>query len=190
MKCFVDIESSGFVPFKHEALTASFILTDEKLREIDEKTFKFRPECKHTWSEDAAAIHGFTWDNALLFPDKKSSTTDLINWLYSVGDSYSFICHALSRSSRLNLFDYQHLFALFWEQEKRSDFYRLFPEQKVQTTMLRSKKEAQQRYGIDSQRLESWAKKLGIDNTLHHQSEHDTRVCLEIYKYQQEVTLK
>lgn len=188
MIVFNDIETSGLRPWQSEIITSYFIVTDDNLEVVDEREFRFKPTEKFQWSSEAAAVHGYSWRDAQLFPDKAKSTSSLCDWLKSHGTNFSYVCHALPFASRVDLFDYQHLFAHFWCQDRREDFHLLFPEEKVRSTVIKSKKQAQQKWGIENQKLDTWAKRLGFV-LRHHNAESDTRACLQVYKYQQEVAL-
>ena len=184
MYAVCDVETTGRTPFRNEVITLDFIIADENLEKIDERGFKFRPVEKHVWSEEASAVHGFSWHSCQLFPDKRESFNDMQVFLKHFGSGLNFICHALPVRSRIDLFDYQFLLAMYWEEGCRSDFYRIFPEKKVESTISKQRKAACERWGIKNQRLDTWCEKLGIDSGRHHDSAFDTYVALEIYKYQ------
>lgn len=189
MKCFVDIETTNLKPWSAEILTAYFIITDEELRVKDEREFRFKPIEKYQWSDEAADVHNISWSDAQLFPDKKESTDNLCSWLKYYGNDFSFICHARPIATRLDLFDYQHLLAHFWLLDRRVDFYKIFDEKKVESTVLSSRKEAEKRFGFRKQSLDHWAKKLGFKLD-HHNARSDCHGLLNVYRWQKEITLK
>ena len=62
------------------------------------------------------------------------------------------------------------------------EFYSLFGG--VESTIARGKKN-QRLYGIENQKLDTWARKLGIKFN-HHSALDDAEVCMQVYKYQKE----
>lgn len=185
MNFLVDVETSGLEPFRHEILTMYCIVTDKELRVQDEREFKFRVNELHAWNEESALVHGISIVDAQLFPDRRESFNNLVKFLESFGESFQFICHAKPFRSRIDLFDYRHIHAMFWQNDERETFERLFPERLVYSTILSSRKEALARWGVEKQSLDVWAKKLGIELD-HHDAKSDTKALLEVYKYQQE----
>jgi len=181
-----DLECTGLDPWRNEILTISTIVADEKFKELGRYTGKIRPRNWEWWSDDAEAVHGISKEDALSFGNSADVLDDYLRFLreFSSG-AFSFVCHALPLKSRVDLYDRNFLFAWMWYHNKRSDYYRVFPEENMRSTIRKKRSEAQRLWGMTSQKLDAWMDKLGIDKTGHHNSEFDSEVCLKILEYQE-----
>ncbi len=186
MYAVIDIETTGLDPWRNEILTVSTVILDVMLDEVTRWTGRIRPEHIDYWSDDAQKIHGISKEMAASFDDSRDVLDAYISILdeYSTG-GYSFICHALPVRSNIDLFDRNFIFAWMWSHRRRADYYRLFPEDRMRSTILKSRKKAQKQWGITSQSLSAWMTLLDIDQSRHHDSEFDAWICAEILRYQE-----
>lgn len=181
-----DAETTGLTPWSNEILTLCTIITDDDLNEIDRINIKIKPEFLQMWSEQAEEVHGISKEEASHYPSSEDSFNEYLSFLHSHGcvDGFNFCCHALPFKSEIDLFDRNFMFAWFWQHNARADFYKQFPESKTISTILKKRSIAEQKWGLKSQKLESWANKLGVDYSLAHSAQFDTELCLKVLKYQ------
>lgn len=165
-------------------MTLCAIVTDENLNEIDRYTGNIRPKYLQWWSEEAEKVHGISKDVAAGFDDSHFIINEFTHFLHSTSDSFSFVCHALPVTSNIDLFDRNFVFSWYWLHDMRVDYYSLFPEDQIRSTILKKKTEARKRWNMSSQSLGAWMEKLDIDPDNHHNAEFDAEVCLEILRYQ------
>ncbi len=182
MYAVTDIETTGLDPWKAEILTISTIIASKDFEILKTFNGKIKPENNH-WSKEAEEVHKISMEEAETFNKREDVLEDYVEFL-SEAPPYAFVCHALPVKSSIDLFDRNFIFAWFWVCERRSDYYFLFPENRMVSTIRKKRKEAQELWGLKSQKLSSWMDKLGIDQSLHHDAEFDAKVCLEILKYQ------
>lgn len=179
----LDFETTGFDPWKNEAITMGVVTCTDDLEIVNLEEYKFRPQCIHTWSSEAEDIHGISWKAAQKFPLAQDS---LKQFFSKVEPGSSFVCHALPFRSKIDLIDYQFLLAMCFELGFREDFYKAFPEEKVYSTIWRARTRAHHTFGIENQKLDTWAKKLGKD-LKHHDAKSDSLMCYYVYKHQMEI---
>lgn len=183
MYAVTDLETTGIRPGTNEILTIATILADDDFNEVDVFHRGIRPEYKNQWSEDAENIHNITWDKAQSFKDSKQVLDDYVSFLSNYGRDHSFVCHALPFGNKVNTFDRNFVFYWFHYDDRRVDYYRLFPEDKMYTTIAAKRKQACLDWGIENQKLGTWADKLGV-KFKHHNALEDARVTLQVLKYQ------
>jgi DNA polymerase III epsilon subunit-like protein len=186
MYFFCDIETTGRIPWRHEILSLAGIVTDEKFNEIDRIILYNKPLAEGVWDEGAEKIHGITLERARAFPHPNDNLDRLDDFLCGIQRSgqYHFICHALPFKGRMDLFDRNFVFAWYFTNNKRDRYYHNFPEAKVRSTIIRSPKEAAKRWGVENQKLGTWARRLGIKLN-HHEAVSDTECLIQVFKYQQ-----
>jgi len=187
MYAVVDLETTNKHPGRGEILTLACIVADKNFKEVDRFEGKIKPQYWEQWDEGAEKIHGITKQSASNFSNCIDVVTGLNNFLYDLSDNgdYSFVCHAQPGTSDVDLFDRNFIFFTYLYLGLRCDYYKLFTESRIRSTISRKRKATTMMYGIKNQKLDTWMDKLGIDKTKHHDAMFDTEVCLEILKYQE-----
>jgi len=181
MKVFVDCESSGLDPWRNDPIHMAFIVTDDKLNIKDKFSVTSKPNHdENLWSKRAEDIHGISYRDAILYTNSASASDFIYERISSHGKYNTFICHALPMGSLESCFDYKMLFTWFWKNDKRERFYEIFGP--IESTISKERKKTLELYGIESQKLDAWSRKLGIELD-HHNCESDVAACLDIYKY-------
>lgn len=186
MYAVTDLETTGLDPWRNEILTISTLIADENFQIVDEFNGRCRPSYTDQWSEEAEKVHGITRREADTFDDSSGVLGEYIRFLDNRSGGYHFTCHALPRKSSVDLIDRNFVFSWFWVNDRRVDYYRHFPEEKVTSTIKKRKKEAKDLWGMSSQSLKAWMDKLGIDSKSHHEARFDAWACLQILKYQKQ----
>lgn len=179
----IDCETTSFDPWKNEMITLGMVAADDDLEIKNIQEYKFRPECIHTWTDEAEQVHGISLDEAMSFPKAKDSLEALFS---NIEPNSTFVCHALPFRSKIDLIDYQFLFATCWKNDMREMFYKMFPEEKAYSTIWKARTRAAHTFGIENQKLDTWAKKLG-KKFKHHRATDDALMTYYVYKYQQEI---
>lgn len=184
MFAVIDLETTGKDHWRNEILTIACILTDPNFNELETFTASIKPE-ESTWDEEAEKVHGISRKQAKAFDNNLDVLDRFCDVLgsYGEGRNWSFVCHALPFRSRIDLFDYNFIFAWFWKKDKREDLYRFFPEELIYSTIHKKRNHATTQYQIENQKLSTWASKLDITFE-HHTALDDAKVCLEVLKYQ------
>ena len=185
MYAIIDLETSGRVFFKNEIIEIAAIVLDEDLNKIGEFCEYIKPECIAQWDKGAEEVHGLSWDRLQLAKPSNSVIMEFISFLTGLknGTPFSLVCHALPIKSSIDVFDRNFLFAWFWANEKRVEYYNLIDETRIRSTIDRKHKMARSLYGIRDQKLSTWAEKLNIEFN-HHSALDDASVCAEVFKYQ------
>ena len=186
MYVVVDCETTGRHPGRHEILTIAAIIADERFNEIGKFHRGLCPQEWHLWDEEAESVHGISKQRAAKFKPSNEVLSDFVSFLDRHGDNYAFVCHALPMGSEVNTFDRNFIFYWFHYSEdvqRRVDYYRFFPEEKMVSTIKSKRKLATQTWDIKNQKLDTWADKLGIEFQ-HHNAIQDARLTLEVLKYQ------
>lgn len=176
MYLILDLETTGRTPYTNEILSLAAIKCSEQLEIINTLEIYKRPDTEATWEEEAENVHKISLREARAF----SSTKDFNNSLYDFlgEDTYHLVFH----SARFPfLFDYCFLRAHYDIHNDVFAFYKKFPE--YTSTVHKRPTYARKVYGVENQKLSTYAKKLGIKFN-HHQAMDDTKVCLEVFKYQ------
>jgi len=181
----IDVETTGKDPWRNEILQMGMVVVNEELETIGEFNEFIRPQYLRQWSEEAEEIHKISQRRAAKFDSSRDVFDKFNMFLRGIqpDGAYGFICHASPRRSRINLFDRNFVFAWYWSHSDRLGYYRQFDERKVQSTIKRERNLAKQNWGIENQKLGTWAKKLNIEFE-HHTALADAKVCLEILKFQ------
>lgn len=180
--CSVDVETTGLKIGSAEVLTLGAVVFNSFYEVLFEKEYRFRPVAKEQWSVGAEKVHGISWKESQSFPTKKESLNQICS---DLENKMNFVCHARPNESVYKIFDYGHIFNLFLYEDKQNNFYNMFPEDSVHTTILPSKKEAKELWGVENQKLGTWGDKLGIEFD-HHNAIADARMGMEVFKYQRE----
>lgn len=185
MYLIIDLETSGRVFFKNEIIEIAAIVLDDDLNKKGEFCEYIKPECRDQWDKSAEEVHGLTWEELQLAGDSSSVIMRFISFLneHKSGDYFSLVCHALPVKSSADLFDRNFLFAWFWNNDKRVEYYSFIDEARIRSTIDRRHKQARSYFGIRDQKLSTWAEKLNIEFN-HHSALDDANVCAEIFKYQ------
>lgn len=188
MFAVTDIETTGVKPWSNEILTLCTIVLDENLDEVDRFNANIKPNYESQWTYEAEQVHGISLKDARLFRTPSVVLNEFVRFLSSFQGPLCFTCHAFPFKSRIDLFDYQFVFSWFWVNEKRTKFYELFGDEYCHSTIIRSKNEAKALWGVENQKLETWAEKLGWDYSRAHNAEFDTELTCEVLRYQMKQT--
>lgn len=155
------------------------IMADETLAEVGRFTSGL--QVMYDWGHEAERVHKISESTARSFPHPRDVLSAYIDWLDGLGapGGLHFVCHALAVGDSRALFDRQFIFSWHWVHDRRDHYYRNFPGDKVISTVVKNKH-------LANNKLSTWMTHLGIDQTMHHTSEHDAEVCLAILRYQME----
>jgi DNA polymerase III epsilon subunit-like protein len=175
MKHFLDLETSGFDPWRNSVLSLAWVITDDDYNIIDEFYHECAPDIgNRSWSKDAERVHGFTE----LEHRQKTPPIDVCNKLLSFLDKYKgerrhVHYHAEAR------FDTRFLFA--WLNKNLDwNYYKIYehihPHSHINTIKLFKDK-----HNLPSYSLDSLAKHVGITFN-HHNALSDTKALVEICK--------
>lgn len=190
MYAVIDFETTGKHPGKNEPLTVGIVAADDKFNILGEFHRGIRPTNIHAWDEDAYRVHGISWERSQEFKEQKTVALDMISFLDEIADSFSLVCHALPFGSEMNTFDRNVLFYWLHYNEMRVDYYRLFPEERMRSTIKAKRKEATELYGIKNQKLDTWIQKLGLEKRGRHSALEDAKICLEVLKFQEDILIQ
>lgn len=187
MLAFTDVETTGTEMWRNEIIEIATVVTDDDFKVLGEFNEYVRPEYSKQYTPEAEEVHGITWHDSQSFSSSDIVLSDYIDFLseYRVGHeaSLQMVCHALPFYSSLDLIDRNFIFAWFWNHDHRHTYYSLFDDQNTKSTIIRSKKLAQQTWGVPNQKLSTWMNKLGL-SFKPHRALDDAYACLEVYKYQ------
>lgn len=173
MKFFADFETNGLFKNSHP-LSIGVIVTNDDLKEIDRfQTMISIPE-KTKWSEEAAAVHGYTQEQCINAPDRRMMAYALNGFIASYGsvtNKDEFIFHAR------NNFDWNILISWLMDYNgclKCSN--NLVP---VSTIDLIKEHGLQV---TENNKLDTWMKYLE-HNFKHHDAMSDAEACLVLYRW-------
>lgn len=170
-KVFNDVETTGFSHQKNDVIVSSFIVTDEKLNELAEKTFYLRPLNPNSWTAGAEKIHKISLEQALAHAD---TAIDMLWFLnpFIVANKYAeFISHSA------NDFDYRCLEWLYRKQDLEFSFWKMFNKDHTSSTI----KMAREKLQLPNNDLNTLCSHFNIPLN-HHEAKSDTRGCFEVYK--------
>ena len=184
MYIFLDVETSGLSPRFNEVIQIGAIKTDNELNKIDEFTCKLKPTSTYRWNAGAERVHGYTYEQAQEFPNRLLGFSQFNTWLG--GDQYKFVCHAAPKTHMQDIFDYGFIHQLYLEFNSEGECKDIFPVEMIKSTQYSTKQAAFELYGIENNRLDTWMRRLEIDNKDHHDALFDATVCCEVYKHQQQ----
>lgn len=182
----IDVETTGLDSWKNEIIELGAIVCDGNLKKLGSFQTYVKPEFKSTWSKEAESVHGITWGRSQGFPSSELALNRFTSFLGAYFDSpgFSFVCHAKPGKSRIDLIDYNFVFGWFWRLDRRKEFYRLFPEEFVRSTIDKKPTRAKSLWGIKNQKLGTWAQKMGKTYNAHTALD-DANMCYEVFKYQE-----
>ena len=189
-KFFVDVETSGSDLWRHSIIQLAYIVTDSDLKELGRKNCFLQLEQGAWWDEKAEEVHQINQSRLVNFKTSISVLNEFVAEM-QLFKPLHFINHASSikwfRDDTKEWvpahFDWNFMLWWFTKQNKRGEFYDIFPF-RPHTTILPSAQQAATRYGVSGQGLAACASFLCIDNSSHHDALNDVKILLEIYKYQ------
>ena len=116
---FFDCETTGVNPYCAEVITAFFYIDDNTYYE-----YKARPL---EWSYEAEQIHGITYGEANLYPDKSIAIKNLINWFSNIG-SFRLITYA-NKNTELGVINFD--VACLWTELNLLGYKQYFLENEL-----------------------------------------------------------
>lgn len=178
---FIDVETTGFDPWRNEIIQLACIITDKEAKnELDVFNQYCRPLCPTQWTNGAEKVHRITLNEALNFQHPFDMAVNFLNFLKPYkGDSVyhepkiNFVCHSKGR------FDYRFLETFFRKLELQYSFWKVFDSKLYESTIDCVKDSFVK---LPNEKLSTIAKYIKFDLN-HHEALSDTRACKEIYKY-------
>jgi DNA polymerase III epsilon subunit-like protein len=180
---FIDLESTGFETFRHEIITLACIFQGK------EQVFYFRPT--HPDNYGAVEIHGITLEEAMEFPDRRSSWRDFYEF---IKDANYLCCYSNNKDNKgmVYQFDIAHLKAelAIISYEKYLEFCRKFTPPKMIDVYQMAREAYRAGYlgnlkKTDNNRprfsLDSLAQNFGLEFK-HHDALEDVRVTKLVYE--------
>ncbi len=181
---FMDIETTGLEPSRHEIIVASVGCHDHETGNlIAEIELEMRPEYSEWASSEAERINGISRLEALFFPDRKEQLTKLVEFFEeNQGPGNPLFCfHALNYYG--NFFDWlmlttnAHDFGL--EQRIRT----VFRDGYLRSTVTYAQEaRKRKRIQVDDCKLPTLCILLNI-KLEHHKAKSDRVACKEIYYF-------
>lgn len=169
---FVDIETTGFDPEKHEIIELAYILVRQKGGEgkefeiIEEKEFRIKPEHIETAEPQALKVNGYD-EGQWLFAN---SLTEVMKVFAEKSKGAVFLSHNVT-------FDYSFIERAFTKTGIKNEmFYAKLDTISIAYAKLHANKH------IERFALQKLCEFFGIENTRAHSALADTRALFEIYK--------
>lgn len=189
---FNDIENSGPCPINNGIIDFCMYVTDLNHEVVDTFRYKVRPPHlnEYNWSKNAEKYHKISYDEVLTYPSNREFCYEFLLWIKKYKDEYNFplpfVCHASpsrfwSKEDQDWVMPWLDYYFLQWAMAKEGWEYSLF---KVfnHSNLISTVKMARE-MGFGNNRLDEWAKRLGIRNFGHHDCEQDTIATIELHKY-------
>jgi len=173
---FVDCETTNkYDPLGSDMIAQSTIITDYSLDIKDKKTFYARPESKKYWNEESAEIHGYSFTEAMQFPDPRTTAIEMLHFFkpfkHEGNHPIIFISHDL------NWFDYKFNYHFFQRRELERSFEKIFNNDHRISTIKMGRM-----YGYKQNKLDICAERIGFPLN-HHNAESDVMACYLYFKF-------
>lgn len=169
---FVDIETTGFDPNKHEIIELAYILvrqkgeTGQEFEVVEEREFKVKPEHIETAEPQALKINGYD-EGQWLFAN---SLAEAMKVFAEKSKGAVFIAHNVT-------FDYSFIERAFTKTGIKNEMFYA----KLDTISIAYAKLHKSPH-INRFALEKLCEYFGIENERAHSALADTRALFEIYK--------
>lgn len=139
------------------------------------------------FNDESTRVHGFSYWKAVEFPKRIDSIIDVLKWLKPLKElaPFPFIYHANAK------FDWRWLEAHFRKENAHNHFYKIFPEDMVESTLKMSRDNI--KHIKKSTKINPISGKLYTDFSLrnvsdhydirlmHHEALSDARACAHIW---------
>jgi len=163
---FIDVETTGLDPHRHEIIEIAGVLTDPKLKLLGEFEFKIKPDRLDVADQQSLRINGYT-DAAWLFapqaaqvlPEVGRKIAGAMMVGHNVFFDWQFVNQAFARAGLKNPLHYHRLDTMSMAYTK------LYHDPKVEYFSL-----------------EYLCKHFGIKNERAHSALADVRATVELYK--------
>jgi DNA polymerase-3 subunit epsilon len=169
---FVDIETTGFDPNKHEIIELAYILVRQKggngtdFEVIEEREFKIKPEHIETAEPQALKVNGYD-EGQWLFA---SSLSDVMKVFAEKSKGAVFLSHNVT-------FDYSFIERAFTKTGVKNEMFYA----KLDTISMAYAKLHKSPH-IERFALAKLCEFFGIENSRSHSALSDTRALFEVYK--------
>jgi DNA polymerase III epsilon subunit-like protein len=175
MYFFIDIESTGFDPWRHSMIEIGCLYVDKDFNVLREFETRIRPEPAEQWTEQAERIHGITLDSLESAPCLDDSLRDIYNHcslIFGQSRNATFVDHSRGK------FDWRWLFASSAKVGLEFEFRKYFHVDRYESSMDLAKNLAPD--GLSTS-LDALCEHYGIELS-HHNALSDVHGCFEIYK--------
>ena len=176
MKCFIDVETTGFNHWRDSILQLAAVITDDKLNVIGTFNEFARPYTIRNWNTEAESIHGISSERASNFDTQFSLVNNFSLFLDNLKEpgvrAYEFLDYSVGK------FDFKFIKTMFFHQGVYYDFYKHFSDNKYKSVLTMAKKDNN---NYKSNKLSDVCDWHNISLT-HHEASSDTRATLELYK--------
>ena len=167
-------------------LSIGCVILNEDLSYVDEFYSTIKPYQGCKWDLDAEKKHKISREESSTFPNHSVVYSQFREFLFDYGSKFSFVCHAFPNWGRDALFDYQLVNWWFIHNTNPHTDYaiadRVFPLEKRYSTILTSKREAQDRFGVENQKLSSYLNLFNMSEDEYHNALYDAKVTAKVFR--------
>lgn len=175
MKVIIDVETTGFDPYRNDIISLAALLVDEKLRLVDEFYQTVQADTENQWySEDAEKVHGFTKTHINSFQPVKEFQRRFLQFLGPY-KNMQMIYHA--RAS----FDWKFLLAHFVKTDNHYQLYKHVTGSNNLSTISVARRHKVS-LGLTSLSLDNLCRHIGFDLD-HHNALSDAYGCFHVLRF-------
>lgn len=194
---FFDLETTGLDPWRHDIITACFILTDENYKTIDILETKTQPDASTWWDKEAEKIHGISYQETQKWESRARTCVNIIKFLDQNGVTPNNTTTIIQANPnrwfneaelRWNVawFDKEMLFAMFWKEDmtfllRKHLVFRERDNIKTLWSVL-------DRLMIKPRTLKEACKRAKINLDNHHDARADTEALIKVWKHFEQKT--
>lgn len=153
-------------------------IRDADFNLCDEKTFYARPKSRRGWTSKAEEIHGFSYGEAMAFPETRKTAIEILYFLLPFKQQDN--SPLLFVSHDINSFDFRHLESFFAFENLKNSFDKVFNIKNKESTINMARNA-----GYSDNKLDIWADRIGFELD-HHEAESDRKACSKVYRFLKE----
>lgn len=170
-----DTETTGFSKINNDLIVISAEIRDFNYDLKDEITLYAAPKNKERWNKHAEKVHGFSYEEARLFPNPRKTSIELLHFLKPFKHKRNLPLLFISHDN--NAFDFNFIEWLYRWENLQYSYWKVF-NRDYRLSTVKMGKEA----GYEQNKLNIWAERIGFDLD-HHEAGSDRRGCSKVFKY-------